>query len=987
MTEANKRIAFSLLLILIAASVLLWSDRHNRNAGQTKAHLAATALIPVAILQHSSNPLMDEVRSGILDALHNRGYTNGQNLVITTYNPEGDLPTANLMAQKITSGDYPLAISISTLMLQALANANRIGRVAHVFGAVTAPVAAGVGIKTLDTLDKPAYLTGIGTPQPVIEIFRLAKQVNPALKTVGVVWNPAEVNSEFCTKQARAITAELGLMLLEAPIEQAKDIREAAQSLVARGAEAFWTGGDATVNSAVDSLIDVASNARIPVFSNISGHVKKGALFDLGANYHEVGEQVGRIAADILGGANPSTLAVKNYMPKRLLLNEKPRKSLQMPWIFTEDMYLKAASVIDDKGVETKAGDIQGSMPLPAASPPLAIQAGRNYKVGVAYFAPEPGIDSVMAGLREGLKVLGLEEGRNLSFQSMHAQGEIAQIPTIGQVLDSSDVDAVLTLTTPVLQGVGMMVKHKPVVFTYVTDPLAAGTGKSFDEHLPNLTGIGSFPPVEDMLALTRKVLPGIRSLGTLYNPSEANSVKVVEVLRELCAKAGIRLEEAPINTTADAVQAAQALVARHVGAIVSVGDNTMYQALDAITGIATKAGIPVILDQPEFIAHDALMVVGVDYKESGRSAAEPLAQVLTGKKPVTMPFHNVSKKTILLNDVSAKRLNIVFPNELRALATAEPVVTSSTQTPKLLDHKWKIKRIAYVESPPAEDNLHGIDEGFKAAGLQVGRDFELTDVSAQGDMSVLSGLADSVGSDATELVMTLSTPTLQTVMHKVKKIPVLFSLVSNAVIVGAGTDDIRHLPNVTGISVPAPIEEMMTLIKQYFPEIHRIGSLFTPGEDNSVYNMNLFEKIATQHGLSVSKLPVNSSSELPNAALAMASQPIDAWVQIIDNQVASGFVAIAQAAARAKKPLFTFSRSGVEQGAAVAYSTDYYQAGFDTALKAVEVMRGKSPKDIPFSRTSKINLIVSEEHANALHIKLPVALVSKADIRLSSHQ
>ena len=983
MTEANKRIAFSLLLILIAASVLLWSDRHNRNAGQTKAHLAATALIPVAILQHSSNPLMDEVRSGILDALHNRGYTNGQNLVITTYNPEGDLPTANLMAQKITSGDYPLAISISTLMLQALANANRIGRVAHVFGAVTAPVAAGVGIKTLDTLDKPVYLTGIGTPQPVIEIFRLAKQVNPALKTVGVVWNPAEVNSEFCTKQARAITAELGLMLLEAPIEQAKDIREAAQSLVARGAEAFWTGGDATVNSAVDSLIDVASNARIPVFSNISGHVKKGALFDLGANYHEVGEQVGRIAADILGGANPSTLAVKNYMPKRLLLNEKPRKSLQMPWIFTEDMYLKAASVIDDKGVETKAGDIQGSMPLPAASPPLAIQAGRNYKVGVAYFAPEPGIDSVMAGLREGLKVLGLEEGRNLSFQSMHAQGEIAQIPTIGQVLDSSDVDAVLTLTTPVLQGVGMMVKHKPVVFTYVTDPLAAGTGKSFDEHLPNLTGIGSFPPVEDMLALTRKVLPGIRSLGTLYNPSEANSVKVVEVLRELCAKAGIRLEEAPINTTADAVQAAQALVARHVGAIVSVGDNTMYQALDAITGIATKAGIPVILDQPEFIAHDALMVVGVDYKESGRSAAEPLAQVLTGKKPVTMPFHNVSKKTILLNDVSAKRLNIVFPNELRALATAEPVVKS----PKLLDHKWKIKRIAYVESPPAEDNLHGIDEGFKAAGLQVGRDFELTDVSAQGDMSVLSGLADSVGSDATELVMTLSTPTLQTVMHKVKKIPVLFSLVSNAVIVGAGTDDIRHLPNVTGISVPAPIEEMMTLIKQYFPEIHRIGSLFTPGEDNSVYNMNLFEKIATQHGLSVSKLPVNSSSELPNAALAMASQPIDAWVQIIDNQVASGFVAIAQAAARAKKPLFTFSRSGVEQGAAVAYSTDYYQAGFDTALKAVEVMRGKSPKDIPFSRTSKINLIVSEEHANALHIKLPVALVSKADIRLSSHQ
>ena len=71
-------------------------------------------------------------------------------------------------------------------------------------------------------------------------------------------------------------------------------------------------------------------------------------------------------------------------------------------------------------------------MPLTMMESPVTLELGRKYKVGVAYFAPEPGIDSVMTGLREGLKVLGLEEGRNLSFQSMHAQGEISQIPTIG---------------------------------------------------------------------------------------------------------------------------------------------------------------------------------------------------------------------------------------------------------------------------------------------------------------------------------------------------------------------------------------------------------------------------------------------------------------------------------------------------------------------------------------------------------------------------
>ncbi len=975
-SESHKRIAFSLLLVFLAAALQLWSDRHNRHQNQTVAQITA---IPIAILQHSSNPMMDEIRSGVLDGLHNKGFDDGQKIAITTYNAEGDLPTGNMMAQKITGGDYKLAVSISTVMLQALANANRTAHVKHVFGAVTSPVAAGVGIKALDGLDKPPYLTGIGTPQPVKDIFRLAKQLNPALKTVGVVWNSAEVNSEVCTKLAREAAAELGLSLLEAPIEQPKDVREAAESLVARGVEAFWTGGDASVNAAIDSLIEVAHNARIPVFSNIAGHTKHGSLFDLGADYHEVGEEIGRIAADVLAGADPATLPVKDYVPKRILLNEQVRGHLRDAWAFPQSLYAQASVVIDANGIANPTATNNPPAPIP-------LTPGRTYKVGVAYFAPEPGIDSVMSGLREGLQALGLQEGKNLSFQTLHAQAEIAQIPTIGQVLDNSDADAILTLTTPVLQGVGMLVKKKPVVFTYVTDPLAAGAGKNFTEHLPNLTGIGSFPPVEDMLDITRKVLPGVRSIGTLYNPSEANSVKVADVLRDLCKQAGIKLEEVPINTTAEVVQGAQAMVARKVGAIVSVGDNTMYQALDAIAKVAKDANIPLILDQPDFIGHDALMVVGVDYKESGRAAAEPLAQLLTGSKPASIPFRNVSKKSILLNEEVAKRLHILFSDEIRALATPAPTQTSPAQPPqaaKALDHAWKVKRLLYVESPPAEDALRGIDDGFKAAGLQAGRDFVLSTASAQGDMTLLSGFADAAGSDGTELLMPLSTPTLQTVLHKIKKIPIVFTFVADPIVAGAGTSDTEHLANVTGVYTLAPFEEMVQLLKQYFPTFKRVGTLFTPGEDNSVHNLQVFEEAANRNGLTVVKLPVNSPSELPNAALAMASQAIDAWVQTLDNQTVAGFTAIAQAATRAKKPLFTFTESGVKQGAAVAYSMDYYQAGFDAALQAAEVMRGKSPKDIPFTRPSKIRLIVSEAHAKALSVPLPDELIKKADLRL----
>ncbi|KJV06339.1 ABC transporter substrate-binding protein [Methylocucumis oryzae] len=855
-------------------------------------------------------------------------------------------------------------------MLQALANANRSTGLTHVFGAVTSPVAAGVGIKTMNSLDKPNYLTGIGTPQPVAEIFRLAKQVNPKLKTVGVVWNPAEVNSEYCTKEARKISAELGITLLEAPVEQAKDVREAARSLVARGVEAFWTGGDATVNGNVESLTDVAKAAKIPVFSNIAGHAKRGGLFDLGADYHEVGAEIGRIAAQILTGKSPAEIPVKDFVPKRIILNEQRRAELTEDWQFPADMVNQAYSIIDVNGAEH---DKAVAAPLS----PVVAKPDKQYKVGLAFYAPEPGVDSVMSGLREGLSKQGFVEGKNLTFMSMHAQGEIGQIPTMGQVLDNSDVDAILTLTTPVLQGVAMAAKHKPAVFTYVTDPLAAGAGKSYTEHLPNLTGIGSLLPVADMLSLSLKVLPKLKVIGTLYNPSEANSVKVVEIMRAECAKRGLTLEEVPISTTAEAVQGAQALAARHVDVFMSVGDNTMYQALDGISKIAKNSDIPLILDQPEFIEHDALMVVGIDYKESGKAAADLLTKVLTGVKPATLPFQNVSKQVILLNEASAKRLHITFPNELTALATA----TAAPQP--ALNHTWKIKRLLYVESPPAEQALQGIDDGFKAAGLTSGKDFVLSDASAQADMTILSGIADTINSDGTELVMTLSTPTLETVLHKVKKLPIVFTFVADPVVAGAGKSDTEHLANVTGVYTLAPYKEMVALLKQYYPDFKKVGTLFTPGEDNSVYNKNVFVETAKQQGIEVVTLPVNSASELPNAALAIAAQPIDAWVQILDNQIVSGFTAITQAAARAKKPLLTFTESGVQQGAALAFTMDYYQAGFDAATKAAEVMRGKNPKDIAFSRPGKIRLIISEQHAQNLRLPMPADLLAKADKRL----
>ena len=246
-----------------------------------------------------------------------------------------------------------------------------------------------------------------------------------------------------------------------------------------------------------------------------------------------------------------------------------------------------------------------------------------EHKIGLVYFAPEEAADMCMKGLFDGLKEQGIEERVNLEVRRSHAQAEIANIPLLIQNYDSSDVDVIVAMTTPVLTAAASLARSKPVVFTYVYDPIAAGVGKSRTDHLPHVTGVGSFPPVQDTVDTIQRLVPGVRAVGTLYNSSEANSVKVVGVARGIFEQRRIQLQEIAITGTNEIFQAAQALTQRGVQALWVTGDNTALQGFDAIVKAARDAKLPLIINDPEFVQRGALIAVGIGWYESRQSRVE----------------------------------------------------------------------------------------------------------------------------------------------------------------------------------------------------------------------------------------------------------------------------------------------------------------------------------------------------------------------------
>lgn len=644
--------------IALASAILLFSDLPRAPRAEQQFR--------VALLQMASQPILEDGAAGVVAGLEEAGYAEGRNLVLSRFNAEGDLATANAMALELTTSKYDLVITLSTPCLQAVANANRRGLVRHVFGMVSDPTIAGVGIAA-DPLAHPAHLVGIGTLPPADQSLIMARQVYPGLKRVGVVWNPGEVNSEVATKMARATCASLNIELLEANAENTSAVHEAAASLIARDVDMLWVGGDVTVLGAIDVLIRLAREAHIPVITCIPANAARGALLDVGANYREVGRKVGQLGGRVLAGEEIAQIPWEQAIPPKLFLNLTALEGLKAPWSFPKEMVSRADTIIDAKGVHEKAAAESATSSAAPEKP------RKNWRLKFISYINSPDTEEAEQGVLAGLEAAGLKAGRDFTWQSLNAQGDMSTLNGLADAAVADRADMLITASTQAVQAVVQRVKDLPVVFTMVANPFTAGVGKSDQDHLPNVTGAYGAADADAMMPIIRQLLPQTRKIGTLYSPTETNSVYNYEVLQAAIQKSGWTLSSMGVNTSSEVPDASQSLCGQDIDVICLTNSNLAGTSFPSVIQAARRAKKPVFAFLGSMSAQGAVAVLTRDYFDMGRDSGELAARVIRGASPSTVPFHPSTQNRLLLNRDAARECGLTLPDAL--LKSADKVI------------------------------------------------------------------------------------------------------------------------------------------------------------------------------------------------------------------------------------------------------------------------------------------------------------------------
>ena len=338
----SKRIKISIILSVVGAAVVIavWLFF---------PFLAPKKMLTIGITQIVDHPALNAVRDGFIDEMANQGYIEVENIVYDKLNAQGDIATANTIAQKFVSEKVDLILSIATPTSQAVVGATT--TIPIVFSAVTDPIGAGL-VKDLEISGN--NVTGISDLTPVRKQFELIKEILPEAKNVGTLYNSAEANSVLTNELAKEACADLGLKLIEVTVSSSADVFLAAQSLVGR-VDAIYVSTDNTIVSALDAVVQVTNENDIPLLLADPTTLDKGALVALGFNYYQHGRQTAPIVIKILEGTKPTDIPVEFAKNVLLAVNLDTAKEINI----SESSLLNAVKAFKEK--LEKEGEVEFS--------------------------------------------------------------------------------------------------------------------------------------------------------------------------------------------------------------------------------------------------------------------------------------------------------------------------------------------------------------------------------------------------------------------------------------------------------------------------------------------------------------------------------------------------------------------------------------------------------------------------------------------------
>lgn len=284
----------------------------------------------------------------------------------------------------------------------------------------------------------------------------------------------------------------------------------------------------------------------------------------------------------------------------------------------------------------------------------------KEYIIGVIQIADHPSLDAAREGFLEELD----KEGLSYKLIDHRAGGDISLIPQLASDLKIKGADLIYTIGTPAAQGVYNIVNDRPILFTAVTDPIGAGLVDEKSRTGANITGVSDYVDPAKVLDDFLEIYPETKTLATMYNTNEQNSLVQIEALEKALKERGLSLKKQGVSSINDIPQALASLKSG-TDAMVTVTDNVVVNAMPVIAKTLKDEKIPSLAFDEGSVENGALIAEGVNYRKIGTRAGQMAGEILKENKNIRdIPFEDAKDLEMLVNKETAEILGLDLNKE-----------------------------------------------------------------------------------------------------------------------------------------------------------------------------------------------------------------------------------------------------------------------------------------------------------------------------------
>jgi putative ABC transport system substrate-binding protein len=283
-----------------------------------------------------------------------------------------------------------------------------------------------------------------------------------------------------------------------------------------------------------------------------------------------------------------------------------------------------------------------------------------------------------LKAFREGMKALGLVEGRDFVLEERYADGDEGRLPSLAGELIDSGVAITVATSQPSIAAAWRVTKSVPVIGRMVDDPVVDGMARSLARPGGNVTGI--YTMTEEMnpkrLALLKEAVPQLQRVGVLMRqdfPSVSIAKRDWQNAELAAHQLGVELVALNVQSADDIRAAFDATSTQSIGGIITFRNPTVVTYLDLIAGLSRKHRLPAVFDAREYVEAGGLMSYGPNIDEVYRQLAGFASKLLHGRPPGELPIEQPTSFELVINTGTADDIGLSVPESL--LIRADKVI------------------------------------------------------------------------------------------------------------------------------------------------------------------------------------------------------------------------------------------------------------------------------------------------------------------------